>query len=200
MRRERRRARGAVSRRTVLGALAAAPAALGLRPAEATDYTSAAEVFTAIDALEAAVAERLRALAAALPATRAFAGSVLADHERQRAERGRLRRRLRLPAAASPDAARGAVASSPTTAGPAPAATPVEAAAIAAPASGETPDRLSLAPLREVQQALVHAHAEGLPALGDPFVVDRLARHMVELARHLAVIDLWRDAEENVAG
>ena len=54
----------------------------------------------------------------------------------------------------------------------------------------------SLAPLRAAQEALVYAHAEGLPALGDPFAVDRLAHHMVELARHLAIIDLWIQTEE----
>jgi len=55
---------------------------------------------------------------------------------------------------------------------------------------------LSLAALREAQQQLVHAHAEGLPALGDVGAVDLLARHMVDAARHLTVIDLWLEAEE----
>lgn len=50
--------------------------------------------------------------------------------------------------------------------------------------------------LRESQQALVHVHAEGLPALGDALVVDALARHMVALAAQLTVIDLWIEAEE----
>jgi hypothetical protein len=48
-----------------------------------------------------------------------------------------------------------------------------------------------LARLREAQQELVHAHAEGLPALGDTQAVDVLARHLVELAAQLTVIDLW---------
>jgi hypothetical protein len=54
----------------------------------------------------------------------------------------------------------------------------------------------SLAALREAQQQLVHAHAEGLPALGDAGAVDLLARHMVDASRHLTVIDLWLEAEE----
>jgi hypothetical protein len=55
---------------------------------------------------------------------------------------------------------------------------------------------LSLAALREAQQALVHAHAEGLPAIRDAAGVDLLARHMVEESRHLTVIDLWIEGEE----
>jgi len=54
----------------------------------------------------------------------------------------------------------------------------------------------SLARLREVQQQLVHAHAEGLPALGDAGAVAVLARHMVDASRHLTVIDLWIEAED----
>ncbi len=49
--------------------------------------------------------------------------------------------------------------------------------------------------LRQAQQDLVHAHAEGLPALGDTLAVDGLARDMVDLSRHLAVIDLWLESE-----
>ena len=64
-----------------------------------------------------------------------------------------------------------------------------------APAPATKPD-LSLAALREAQQQLVHAHAEGLPALGDAGAVDLLARHMVDDSRHLTVIDLWIEAEE----
>ena len=63
-----------------------------------------------------------------------------------------------------------------------------------APAAAKTP--LSLAALREAQQQLVHAHAEGLPALGDAGAVAMLARHMVDASRHLTVIDLWLEAEE----
>lgn len=54
---------------------------------------------------------------------------------------------------------------------------------------------VSLAGLRAAQEALVYAHAEALPELGDPAAVDRLARHMTDLARHLTLIDLWIEAE-----
>jgi hypothetical protein len=56
-----------------------------------------------------------------------------------------------------------------------------------------------LAGLRAAQEALVYAHAEGLPALGDDYAVRVMARHMVELARQLTVIDLWIEAEEHRA-
>ncbi|HEY7513354.1 MAG TPA: hypothetical protein VIC87_02700 [Vicinamibacteria bacterium] len=56
---------------------------------------------------------------------------------------------------------------------------------------------LSLGDLRTAQEALVHAHAEGLVAIGDETAVDTLARHMVDLSRHLTVIDLWIEAEES---
>ena len=125
--------------------------------------SSPAEAFRAIDALEAEVEERLRALSEAVPAARALARSLLRDHERQRAERQTLERRFGLAAAA-----------------PAPAAEPG-----------------SLSALRTAQQALVYAHVEGLPALGDPPAVDRLAHHLVALSRHLTVIDLWLEAEED---
>ena len=52
-----------------------------------------------------------------------------------------------------------------------------------------------LAGLRAAQEALVYAHAEGLPALADPSAANTLARHMVELSRHLTVIDLWLEGE-----
>jgi hypothetical protein len=53
--------------------------------------------------------------------------------------------------------------------------------------------------LRDAQQALVHAHAEGLPALRDRASVDLLARHMVDLAAQLTVLDLWIEADEGDA-
>jgi hypothetical protein len=68
--------------------------------------------------------------------------------------------------------------------------------------SGDTPLPLpaggdaSLEGLRGSQQALVHAHAEGLPALRDGAAVHRLAAHLVDLARHLTVIELWIEQEE----
>jgi hypothetical protein len=59
----------------------------------------------------------------------------------------------------------------------------------------EIADLASLEALRAAQEALVHAYAEGLPALGDPFVVQAMAGHMVELSRHLAVTLLWIESE-----
>jgi hypothetical protein len=153
----------ALPRRAFLRAAAVAPLAVLARPGEATEYASALEVLDTVDRLSADVASRLRALKARLPAARAFARSVLADQERHRAARARLRRRLRLAPGA------------------------------AVPAAGSVD--VSLEDLRAAQQELVHAHAEGLPAIGDPYSVDVLARHMVDLARHLAVIDLWIEAE-----
>ena len=154
-----------MKRRALFRAMAAAPAALLASRLEATDYASPAEVFGAIDPLEAEVGLRLRALSEAIPGARAFATSLLRDQERQHVERDRLRARLRLPPSLTVRA--------------------------------EARDLLSLPALRTAQQALVHAHAEGLPAIGEARVVDRLARHLVELSRHLAVIDLWIEAEEN---
>ena len=58
----------------------------------------------------------------------------------------------------------------------------------------------SLEGLRSVQQELVHAHAEGLPALDDTRAVEVLARHIVEAARRLTVIDLWIELEAERAG
>jgi hypothetical protein len=58
------------------------------------------------------------------------------------------------------------------------------------------PTPIDVESLRTVAQDLVHAHAEGLPALGDAAAVDTLARHMVADARHLAVIQMWGEAEE----
>jgi hypothetical protein len=105
---------------------------------------------------------------ARVAAAGAFAASVHAAHERHREERAELRRRLRLPA-------------------------PRPAAAPAAPA---TPTPFDVESLRALAQDLVHAHAEGLPALGDAAAVDTLARHMVVDARHLAIIQMWGEAEE----
>jgi hypothetical protein len=155
-----------MKRRALLRGLAAAPVTLAAAAAaRAADYASAGEVFPAIDALEAEVGRRLRALSEAMPAARPLARSLLRDHERQRADREKLRARLGLPPGG--------------------------------PIRAQASDLLSLRALRGSQEALVHAHAEGLPAIGDPIAVDRLARHMVELSRHLAVIDLWIDAQES---
>ena len=151
------------ARRALLKAVLLSPLAVLAARSDARDYASAAEVFDAIDGLEADVAARLRALRLALASAGPFAASVLADHARHRAARARLRRRLGLPAASAP-----------------------AAAALAA---------ADLEGLRVPQEALVYAHAEGLPAVGDPFVVDALAQHMVDLSRHLTVTQLWIEAE-----
>jgi hypothetical protein len=132
---------------------------------EAADYASAGEVLAEVERLAGEVDLRLRALAEASPGAKAFALSVIADHERQRKERGGLR--LRLGVAPS--------------------------AGTRADAAGLT----SLDALRTAQEALVHAHAEGMPALQDPPAVQMMARHMVEEARHLTVIDLWIESEAN---
>jgi hypothetical protein len=50
--------------------------------------------------------------------------------------------------------------------------------------------------LRDAQSALVYAHAEALPALGDAIAVSLLLGDLVDLARHLTVIDLWIESEE----
>jgi hypothetical protein len=64
-----------------------------------------------------------------------------------------------------------------------------------APGGSEVTNPLALDALRKAQEALVYAHAEGLPVLADAMAVDALARDMVDLARHLTVIDLWIESE-----
>jgi hypothetical protein len=72
---------------------------------------------------------------------------------------------------------------------------------LAAPSPPRPPStERDLASLRAAQEALVYAHAEGLPALGDAWAVDVLARHLVSTARQLTVIDLWIEAEEARGG
>jgi hypothetical protein len=73
---------------------------------------------------------------------------------------------------------------------------PAAAAPVPPAASAST----SLDGLRSTQQELVHAHAEGLPALDDTAAVQVLAGHMVEAARRLTVIDLWIELEAERAG
>lgn len=160
----------AVGRRELLTASALAPllSLLARGEASAAEYASAADALDALDRLEVDVSVRLSAIAAALPAARAFVASVLADQRVHAAERSEVRRRLRVPESAPP----------------------------AAPASAER----DLASLRAAQEALVYAHAEGLPALGDPQAVHVLARHLVATARHLTVIDLWIEAEDRRGG
>lgn len=156
------------ARRALLRALALAPfGAIALETrAEATDYTSAAEVMDAVDRLEAEVAARLEAIAQAVPLAQPFARSVRADFEKHRGVRARLRRRLGLP--------------------PSP------------PPSTSLKDT-GLEALRTAQQALVYAYAEGLPALRDASAVDGMAGNLVEVSRHLTVIDLWIESESERA-
>ena len=72
----------------------------------------------------------------------------------------------------------------------------------AAPASASpmTATPTTLEALRATQQELVHAHAEGLPALGDARAVRVIARHLVEASRRLTVIDMWIELETGRAG
>jgi hypothetical protein len=69
----------------------------------------------------------------------------------------------------------------------------VSAAPPAAPAEVDEPR--SLPKLREVLADLMHAHAEGLPALRREDAVRRLGEHMVDLSRLVTVVDLWIAAE-----
>ena len=62
-------------------------------------------------------------------------------------------------------------------------------------ASAPPPGPHDLADLRDLAQELVHAYAEGLPALRDARAVDVLARHMADDARHLALLQMWAEAE-----
>ena len=66
----------------------------------------------------------------------------------------------------------------------------------AAPALPAPAADASLGGLRTAQQALVFGHAEGLNALQDARAVDMLAHHMVDLSRHLTLIDLWLEQEQ----
>jgi hypothetical protein len=61
--------------------------------------------------------------------------------------------------------------------------------------SRTAPADASLDALRTAQQQLVFAYAEGLPALGDPGCVEILGGDLVDLSRHLAVLDLWIELE-----
>src|SRR5262249_57173006 len=84
-------------RRAVLEGLAAAPLLALWAPAaaRAADYASAADVFAAIEAGEAAGAERLRALPGALPPARPVASSRPPGPPRHTAPPARHRARLR---------------------------------------------------------------------------------------------------------
>ena len=57
-------------------------------------------------------------------------------------------------------------------------------------------DALDLEALKNAQEKLTYAHAEALPALSDAPAVHVLARHLVDLSRHLTLVGLWIEAEE----
>ena len=156
-------------RRAVLKGLLAAPVLAAAARAEARDYTSAAEVLAEIDRLEADLDARLTLLAAEVPAAALLASSIRADHARHHQTRLSLRRRLRLP----------------------------EAAESGRPAATEPRPPLSVDSLRARAEELVHAHAEGLPALGDASAVEALAQEMVDDARHLAILQMWSEADQD---
>jgi hypothetical protein len=65
-------------------------------------------------------------------------------------------------------------------------------APLPSPAAGDA----TLAGLRAAVESLVYAHVEGLPALGDDRAVDVMAHHMVDLSRHLTIVDLWIEQEQ----
>jgi hypothetical protein len=146
-----------VTRRGVLRAAAAWPAAALALPADARDYGDAAELFAAVEALAANAEQRLEALSRVYPPARRFAASARADLARHRKERARLSGRA-AAAPARPD--------------------PVEEPA-------------SLSRLRAVLADLMHACAEGLPALRRQESVRRLGEHIVDLSRLVTIVDLW---------
>jgi hypothetical protein len=73
----------------------------------------------------------------------------------------------------------------------------LRASSPAAPPAAAASAPVSLSRASAAAQDLVYAHAEGLPALGDAIAVDVLARHMVDDARHLAVLQMWAEAEQD---
>src|SRR5437773_12520471 len=91
-------------RRRFLRRVAAAPLVCLGRPAavRATEYDSASEVLDTIDRREVEVAGRLAAIARAIAGARAFADSVASDQAGHRADRVKLRHRLKLPASSVP--------------------------------------------------------------------------------------------------
>jgi len=98
--------------------------------------------------------------------SRDFARSLLRDLERHRLEREVLRPEMGLGSAR-------------------PASSAVAAA-----------DGPLLDELRAAQEKLTYAHAEALPVLDHPRAVRALARHMMDLSRHLTLVGLWIEAEE----
>jgi hypothetical protein len=56
-------------------------------------------------------------------------------------------------------------------------------------------DAAALPRLRRSLEQLMHAHAEGLPALPPGPVVHRVAEHMSDVSRLLTIVDLWIGVE-----
>jgi len=65
-----------------------------------------------------------------------------------------------------------------------------------APGSAPVDKPGSLRNLREAQQELVFGYAEGIPSLDDSRAVALLVPDLLDLARHLAVMDLWIEGED----
>lgn len=57
------------------------------------------------------------------------------------------------------------------------------------------PKAVTLRDLRAAVQELVFAHAEGIPALGSGRAVTVIGGHLLDVARHLAIVDLWLEPE-----
>ena len=57
------------------------------------------------------------------------------------------------------------------------------------------PPATGLRALRAGIQDLVYAHAEGIPVLGNSQAVTMLVPDLLDVARHLAVVDLWIEGE-----
>jgi hypothetical protein len=62
--------------------------------------------------------------------------------------------------------------------------------------SPSAPKSTSLRDLRAAEQDLVFAHAEGIPVLGNPRAVSLLVPDLLDVARHLALVDLWLEEED----
>ena len=104
-------------------------------------------------------------LARHVPGGAAPSRSVLADHERQRAERERLRRRLGL--------------------------------AVGRARAGRRADDLRFERSARRRRRWCTPTRRACPPSATPRPWTAWRAHMVELARHLTVIDLWIDAEES---
>lgn len=157
---------GSGGRRALLKAAALAPFAVLLRPRDAS-ATDYASAGEALAAIDALEGEVVERLRRLEEGvSSARAFAAALQGDHQRHRRGREALRLRLG---------------------------LPAASTAPPSVA---DALELEALRGAQEKLTYAHAEALPALGDAPAVRTLARHMVDLSRHLTLVGLWIEAEE----